>query len=98
MTLVCSVCVCVHMCIPFTELVICCYILNVSPIITITVCHCIVIVCARMNGSIRMNGFVCNAACLTKDGGTGLGSSGSLVKLLTVTHQQMWSFTSHDAD
>ena len=45
-----------------------------------------------------MNGFVCNAACLTKDGGTGLGSSGSLVKLLTVTRQQMRSFTAHDAD
>ena len=45
-----------------------------------------------------MNGFVCNAACPTKDGGTGLGSSDSLVKLLTVTHQQMRSFTAHDAD
>ena len=45
-----------------------------------------------------MNGFVCNAAGLTKDGGTGLGSSDSLVKLLTVTHQQMRSFTAHDAD
>ena len=45
-----------------------------------------------------VNGFVCNAACPTKDGGTGLGSSGSLVKLPTVTHQQMSSFTAHDAD
>ena len=32
-----------------------------------------------------MNGFVGVTACLTKDGGTGLGCSGSLVKLLTVT-------------
>ena len=34
-------------------------------------------------------------ACLTKNGGTGLGSSGSLMKLLTVTRQQMrstWSW------